>query len=98
MKSADGAAGYGNKREGKNLAGEHRPGAVGKARQRRHVQGRTKSHDAKSQQRNGAEFHERAQVVAWREQQPHGQRRCGESIEDDENRQRGSGQREDSGP
>ncbi len=98
MKSADRAAGDGDKGEGKDGSGKHGPAAVGKARQGRHVQGRAERDDADCQQRDCAEFYERAQVVAGREQQPHGQRRCGESVDDDENRQRGSGQREDCRP
>ncbi len=73
MKSADRTAGDGDKREGKDGSGKHGPGAVRKSRQRRHVQGRAEGYDTGSQQSDGAEFHEGAQVVAGREQQPHWQ-------------------------
>ena len=94
MKAADRAAGDGDEREGKNISGEHRAGAVDEAGQRRHVQHGPQRDDSQCQQSNGSQLHERAQVVAGRQQQPDRQRRRCESVDDDQDRQCGTGERE----
>ena len=66
MESADRTTGNGDKREGKNGSGKHRPAAVGKACQGRHVQRRAERYDTDCQQRNRAKFPEGAQVVTGR--------------------------------
>ena len=68
---------------GKTLAGEDRPGAVGELRQRRHLQRRQHDEDAERERDDDADLHERRQVVARREQQPHRQHRRGEAVDHD---------------
>src|ERR1700685_79491 len=95
MESADRATGDCDKGEGKNFAGEHRTAAVDEAGEGRHVQRRMENYNTNGQQRDRAELNESAEIVARGKQQPHGQGRCGESVNDNQNRQGRSAQAED---
>ena len=69
--------------KGKIFAGEDRPGAVGELRERRHLQRRQHDHDAEREREHDADLHERGEIVARREQQPHRQHRRGEAVHHD---------------
>ena len=83
VESGDRAAGDRDERERKDLAGEHRSRAVGELRQRRHVQRRQRDHDAERQREDDADLHERRQIVARRQQQPHRQHGRREAVDHD---------------
>ena len=76
------------KQNGKDLAREDRTGAVDETRERRQLQIGPDEENADREQQHHAELHERAQIVARREQQPHRQRAREEAVDDDGDRQR----------
>ncbi len=84
MKSGDGAAGDGDEAEREDFAGEDGPGAIDEAREARASasSGRT-TRMPDGEQRDDAELHEGAEVIARREQQPDGQRAGEEAVDDD---------------
>ena len=85
----------GDEQEGEQRAGEHRSGTgFGELRDRRGLHHRPGQQDADGQQCDGADLHERRQVVARRQQQPHRQYRGGQTVDDQAPRQRHLGQRE----
>ena len=83
VKPADGSAGDGDEAEGKELARHDWPGAVDELGHRRHLQLRQHEQHAKREQEDGAQLHERAEIVARREQQPHRQDAGGKGVDDD---------------
>src|SRR5882724_4842023 len=98
MKSADGAAGDGDKAKRKDLAGEHGAGAVDEVRERRHEDLWANQKDACSKCKNGTCFDERAEVIARCEKQPDGQSRSGEAVNNDGEGERDAAEREYVGP
>ncbi len=94
MKAGDRAAGDGDEAERKNLPGEDRPGAVDEAREGRQLQFGADKQNADPQHEYHPQLHKRAEVIARRQQQPHGQRAGQKSIEDDAHRQGHRAQRE----
>src|ERR1041385_1962383 len=97
MKSADGPARDSNEREGKKIAREYWPAAIDEARERGHLQRRPHQKDSRGQNRDGAKLYEGAQIVSRRQKQPHRKRGGGKAIKNDQNRQRGPGQRKRAG-
>src|SRR5207253_4883138 len=97
MKSADGPARDSNEREGKKIAGENRPTAIDKARERGHLQSGANQENSQRQNRDGAKLYEGAEIVARRQQQPYWKRGGGKAINNDQNRQRGAGKCESAG-
>ena len=83
MEAGDGAAGDGDEAEREDLAGEDRARAVDEAREGGQLQLRLHEQDADAQQQDDAQLHERAQVIARREQQPHRQGAGEEAVDDD---------------
>src|SRR5882724_2528840 len=98
MKSADGAAGDGDKAKRKDLAGEHGAGAVDEVRERRHEDLWANQKDACSKCKNGTCFDERAEVIARCEKQPDGQSRSGEAVNNDGEGERDAAQCKYVGP
>ena len=94
MKAADGSTGNGDERKREDRSGEHRTASVNKASERGHMQHGSNGKDARCQGHNRPQFYEGAQVVSRRQQQPHRQGRCGETVDDDQRGQGGSGERE----
>ena len=88
MESADRAAGDGDKCEGKNISGKHRP-----VPSMNRVSGGMCSVGCNAtiptaSRANRPQLHKRAQVIARRQQQPHRQRRSRKTVNDYQNRQR----------
>src|SRR6202140_1826291 len=98
MESADCTASDGDEGERKNRPGKDRSAAVGKARQGRHVQRGTQRNDSEREQRNGSELHKCAQIITRCEQQPYRQSGCGKTVNNDENCECRSSQRENRSP
>ena len=96
-KAADRAARDRDEREGKERAGEHRSGAVDEPRERRHLERRQHDENADRQRDHDADLHERGEIVARREQQPHRKDRRREAVDHEQHGQRPSAQREDRG-
>src|SRR5579864_3509723 len=92
MKTANRSTGDRNESEWKDLAGKNRTRAIHKSGECRHVQGWMESDDTDGQQRDGPQLDERAQIVAWCEEQPNRQSRCRKSVDDDEDCQGWRGQ------
>jgi len=80
MESADGSARNRYEGEGKYLSGEHRPGAIGELRERRHLERRQHDHDPQSHRQHYADLDEGGEVVARGEQEPHRQNRREEAV------------------
>ena len=80
MKSADGAAGDGDKGEREHAAGKNGPAAVYEAAQRRHMQCGAHRQNACRQRCDGSQLYERAQIIARRQQHPNRRGRGGEAI------------------
>src|SRR5690348_288833 len=97
MKSADGPARDGDKREGKKISGKDGPAAIDKAREGGHLQRGPHQKNSYSKDRDGAKFYKRAEIVARRQQQPYRERGGGKAINNDHDRQRGAGKRERTG-
>ena len=76
--------------EWEDRAGKDRAAAVDEPGERGHAQRRRQHHDGRREQCQRAEFHERAQVVPRREQQPHRQHRGQETVAHDPPGQLGS--------
>src|SRR5262249_54363217 len=83
VEAAYGAASDGDEAKRKDLAGKHRAAAVNEARQRRHKNWGAQEENARGKREDGSRLNERAQIVARREQQPHGKRRRREAVSDD---------------
>jgi hypothetical protein len=88
VKARDRPAGDGDEAEREQLAGEHRPGAVDEARQRRQLDGRPHHEEAGREQQHRPDLDERGEIVARREQQPHRQHARHEAVADDGERER----------
>jgi hypothetical protein len=88
VKSRDGAARNGDEHKRKHVAAEDRPGTVDELCERRHFDFRVQDHDRDRERDDRADLHERRQIVAWREQQPDRQHRCGEAVENHHQRER----------
>ena len=83
MEAGQRAAGDGDEQEREQGARER--GAVALDREGRdggHLQRGLRDQDADGEQHDGADLHERRQVVARRQQQPHRQHRGGETVGD----------------
>src|SRR3979411_1159044 len=76
-----------SKRE--NSPCENRASAIDKSGQRWHMQSGVQRDDPHAQERNGPQLYKSAQVIPWREQQPHWHGRGSESIHDDQQSQSG---------
>ena len=83
MEAGNCAAGDCDECERKNLAGENRPGAVNKARQRRHCQRGPNRQYSQGEKKDRSEFDKSAQIIARRQEQPYGQNGSRKSIGDD---------------
>ncbi len=94
MKAGDRSASDRDEAKRKHLAGEDRPGAIHKARQRRQFQLRMREENADCQEEDHPEFYEGAQIVSRREQQPNRQRTCKKSVNDNRDCERDTTQRE----
>ena len=88
MEAGDRAAGDGDEAERKNLAREHGPVPSMKRVSAGICSVGRSAMIPSASMRDGAQLHERAEVVARRQQQPDRQRAGGESVNDDQNRQR----------
>ena len=76
------------KQNGNTLPATTRPGAVDEPAERRHLQIGQHEKDAERQGEDRAELHERAEVIARRQQQPDRQHAGRQAVKDD-----GPGQR-----
>ena len=83
MKARHRGAGDGDETKREDRAGEDRATAVNEPGERGHAQRRSQQHDGQPEQGDRAKFHERAQVVPRREQEPHGQHRGQETVAHD---------------
>src|SRR4029079_5660572 len=80
VEPGDGAAGDGDECERKQRARHHRPAAADVARDRRHLENGIDDDHAEHEQRDRADLHVRAEIVARRQQQPHRQHRGDEAV------------------
>ena len=87
-KPGDRAAGNGDEAKGKHLARDDQPGAVHEPADGRHLQVRQHDEYPERQGEDRAELHERAQVAARRQQQPHRQHARRQAVENNRPRQR----------
>ena len=91
--AGQGAAGDGDEQEGEEGTGEDRAvGVEGELGDGGHLHQRAHDDDAQGQDRDGADLHEGRQVVARGEQDPHGQDRGQEAVDDHGPHQGGGGQ------
>ncbi len=82
METRDRATGNGDEQEREQAALPHRAGAVDELGESRHFQIRHGDQDANRQGDDGADFQERRQVVAGRQNQPHRQHSGHETVAD----------------
>jgi len=78
-----GSASDGDEAKGKDRPGEYRSRAVDKFRHGGHLQAGREDHDRAREQSHGTDFHEGAQIITRREQQPNGKRGGGQRISHD---------------
>src|SRR5579859_5221079 len=98
MKSADRAAGDGDEAKRKNLTCKNWPRSVDESCQRRHHDLRPDKQNPRRKRKNGPRLDERAQIIAGREQQPHGKNSSSKTVRDDQERQRNAPERERNRP
>ena len=91
-------AGDGDEQEREQVAGPDRTTAIGKTRQRRHLQWRRNDQDTDRQRQDGAYLQEGRQIVARRQQQPHRQHGGDEAVADQDPGQRGAAEGEQRRP
>src|SRR5438093_2934728 len=87
MKPGDCAAGDGDAYKGKNWTGKNESAAIDEFGNGWHLQCRIDQHYSSRKQGDSAQFQERAEVIAWRQQHPHRQNRSREPINHDGPRQ-----------
>ena len=80
--------------KGKSAPAKIGPGAVGEPRERGHLQRRQRDEDADRERDDDADLHERGEIVARREQQPHREHGRREAVRHHEERERPAAQRE----
>jgi hypothetical protein len=83
------------KQNGNTLPATTRPVPSDEPRERGHLQIRQHEKNAEREREDGAEFHERAEVIARREQQPHRQHAGRQAVKNDRPGQRDVAQAED---
>src|SRR5580698_7650090 len=93
MESADRTASNSDKCERKNASGKHWTSSVNEAGEWRHVQRGPDGQNSQRKKTDGSELDEGAEIIAWRQQKPHRQSGCRETVdhEDDGKRRRAQG-------
>ncbi len=84
MKTGNGTAGDGDETKREHFAGDDQAGTVGELGERGQLQHGQHKQNAERQRNNCAQLHERAQIIAGREQQPHRQTAGNDAVADDE--------------
>nr|GEU28427.1 response regulator GacA, putative [Tanacetum cinerariifolium] len=92
MEAGHGAASDGDEQEREQGARPHRAGTVDELGHGRHFQVRRDDNDAHRQADDGADLEEGGQVIARRQQQPHGQHRGDKTVADQHPGQLGAGE------
>ncbi len=95
VKARNRAARDGDEAERKDFSGHDQAGTVGELRQRGHFQIGQHQQNAEREREDRAEFHEGAEIIARREQQPHRQHAGRQAINNDRPCQRDVMQAED---